>query len=186
MDLLEVLGVVCTQYARLVRSDKPKDCFDLVKRAYLSYHNDHGAMLDMGSSALVKNEMFLKYVCDQLDRSTDTVNYANKEYPQSMVFKALHEYEDRHSEGDKSLLDEQGLTALQRLAWLNYAPTFLVASSLHALIKHMKILDEHLAKTDLDKLTDRDVFTLMKLMDNVRLRAFKWMPEDFPFVSFDL
>ena len=186
MDLLEVLGVVSTQYAKLVQSYKPKDCFNAVKRAYLSYHNDHGAMLDMGSAALVKDEWFLKYVCDQLDRSTDKVNYASREYPQSMVFKALHEYEGSHSAGDKSLLDEQGLTALQRLAWLNYAPTFLVAPSLHALIKHMKILDERLAETDLDKLTDSDVFTLMNLMDNVRLRAYKWMPEDFPFVSFDL
>lgn len=186
MKLLDVLNVVCKEYSRIVRGAEPRECFSKVKYAFDGYHAFHGEVLEFAVDDLIENERFLAYVCDKVDISYTRVEYAGRHYAQSTILRALHEYEVRYHNEDDPMLDENGMTALQRLASRNYVPVYLEAESLKKLCTHMKALDEWMMATNLDSLEPQDIHSALYLMDNVRLRAYVWMPDDHLFVDVKL
>ncbi len=186
MKLLDVLNVVCNEYRSIVRGAEPSERLSKVKDAFKAYHAFNGEVLCFAVDDLIENERFLAYVCDMVDRDWTKAEYAGKRYPQSTILRALHEYEVRYHNEDDPMLDENGMSALQRLASRNYAPVYLEAESLKELCTHMKALDEWMTATDLATLEPQDIHSALYLMDNVRLRAYVWMPTDYPFVNITL
>ena len=183
MNLLDVLGVVCTQYARMVCGGEKLNCISNVREAFRNYHKAYGDTVMIEAEMLAKNEKFLDYVCDRVDKEYSLSEFAGKRYPYSVVLRALHEYEERYNDEENPWLDDRGMTSLQRLAFKEYALECLHSDSVDLLLKRMNELDRWVLNHELIYLTPQDINTGLQLMDRVRLAAYKWMPENHSFAE---